>query len=87
MSLGPLSPLIAQSLSPYPPAMPDLDRYHRQILLPGIGEAGQRRLMGAHALVVGCGALGTMIIDALARAGVGRLRLVDRDLVELTSLG
>ena len=66
--------------------MPDLDRYHRQILLPGIGEAGQRRLMGAHALVVGCGALGTMIIDALARAGVGRLRLVDRDIVELTNL-
>lgn len=66
--------------------MPDLDRYHRQILLPGIGEAGQRRLLDSHALVVGCGALGTMIVDALARAGVGTLSIIDRDTVELTNL-
>jgi len=66
--------------------MGDLDRYHRQILLPGIGEAGQRQLLESHALVVGCGALGTMIADALARAGVGTLTIVDRDTVELTNL-
>ncbi len=66
--------------------MSDLDRYHRQILLPGIGETGQRRLLDAHALVVGCGALGTMIADALARAGVGTISIVDRDTVELTNL-
>ncbi len=66
--------------------MGDLDRYHRQILLPGIGETGQRRLLEAHALVVGCGALGTMIADALARAGVGTLTIVDRDTVDLTNL-
>ncbi|MHC4416797.1 MAG: ThiF family adenylyltransferase [Planctomycetota bacterium] len=66
--------------------MGDLERYHRQILLPAIGEAGQRRLLDAHALVVGCGALGTMITDALARAGAGALSVVDRDTVELTNL-
>lgn len=66
--------------------MTDLDRYHRQVLLPGIGEAGQRRLLDAHALIVGCGALGTMIADAMARAGVGTLTIVDRDTVELTNL-
>jgi len=63
-----------------------LDRYHRQILLPGIGESGQERLLGSHALIVGCGALGTSIADALARAGVGTLSIVDRDTVELTNL-
>jgi adenylyltransferase/sulfurtransferase len=66
--------------------MADPERYHRQILLPGIGEAGQARLMDAHALVVGCGALGSVIVDTLARAGVGTLSIVDRDTIELTNL-
>ncbi len=66
--------------------MTDLSRYHRQMLLPGIGEAGQRALTESHALIVGCGALGTIITDTLARAGVGRLTIVDRDIVELTNL-
>ena len=61
-------------------------RYHRQMLLDGFGEDGQRRLGASHALVVGCGALGTVICDLLARAGVGRLTIVDRDVVELTNL-
>jgi molybdopterin/thiamine biosynthesis adenylyltransferase len=64
----------------------DLARYHRQILLPGFGEAGQRRLLGSTALVLGCGALGSLIADMLARAGVGHLVIVDRDFVELTNL-
>ena len=64
----------------------NLERYHRQMLLPGIGEAGQRKLREAHALVVGCGALGTVIVDGLARAGIGTLTIVDRDIVELTNL-
>ena len=64
----------------------DMSRYHRQIILPGIGDAGQARLSSAHALVVGCGALGSVIIDALARAGVGRLTIIDRDIVESTNL-
>jgi adenylyltransferase/sulfurtransferase len=68
------------------PDQPDLSRYHRQMLLPGFGEAGQRRLLASTAVVLGCGALGTVIADALARAGVGHLRLVDRDFVELTNL-
>jgi molybdopterin/thiamine biosynthesis adenylyltransferase len=62
------------------------DRYHRQRLLPGIGDAGQERLAGAHALIVGCGALGCAAADLLARAGVGTLTIVDRDLVEATNL-
>jgi adenylyltransferase/sulfurtransferase len=63
-----------------------LARYHRQMLLPGIGEQGQQRLRDSHALVVGCGALGTVIVDSLARAGVGTITIVDRDVVELTNL-
>jgi len=63
-----------------------LTRYHRQILLPGFGEEGQRRLLGATVFVPGCGALGSLVADLLARAGVGRLILVDRDYVELTNL-
>ncbi|MBV6423782.1 MAG: hypothetical protein NAOJABEB_01590 [Steroidobacteraceae bacterium] len=64
----------------------DLSRYHRQLLLAGFGEAGQRRLAGSTAAVIGCGALGTTIADTLARAGVGHLVLIDRDFVELTNL-
>lgn len=66
--------------------MTDTPRYHRQMLLEGIGEAGQRSLRDSTALLVGCGALGTVIAELLTRAGVGRLRIVDRDLVELTNL-
>ncbi len=62
------------------------DRYHRQMLLPGIGPEGQERLARARALVVGCGALGSVIVDTLARAGVGALAIVDRDVVEVTNL-
>lgn len=64
----------------------DLARYHRQMLLAGFGEAGQRRLAASAAAVIGCGALGTTIADTLARAGVGRLVVIDRDFVELTNL-
>lgn len=64
----------------------DLERYHRQMLLPGFGEAGQRRLLNAKVLVVGCGALGTVIANMLARAGVGHLVIVDRDFIEITNL-
>jgi adenylyltransferase/sulfurtransferase len=63
-----------------------VDRHHRQRLVAGFGEAGQARLAGSHALIVGCGALGCVVADWLARAGVGRLTLVDRDVVELGNL-
>ncbi len=61
-------------------------RYHRQAILPDIGSAGQQRLQAASVLLVGCGALGCSIADTLARAGVGRLVIVDRDVVEITNL-
>src|ERR1039458_4291085 len=56
--------------------------YSRQILFPGIGEGGQEALLRSHAVVVGCGALGSFQAAALARAGVGRLTIIDRDYVE-----
>ena len=61
-------------------------RHHRQTLLPWVGEAGQSRLAAARVLVVGCGALGTTICELLARAGVGRIDVADRDVVEWTNL-
>ena len=64
----------------------DLSRYHRQMILPGIGEDGQQRLLGSTACVVGCGALGSVIADLLARAGVGHLVIIDRDFIEMTNL-
>lgn len=61
-------------------------RYHRQMLLGPVGRGGQERLGNGHAIVVGCGALGCVSGELLARAGVGRITLVDRDLVALTNL-
>ena len=66
---------------------PDLsERYSRQVLFPGIGVEGQQRLLAAHVAVVGCGATGSAIAVLLARAGVGRLRIIDRDYVEPSNL-
>src|SRR4051794_29599686 len=62
------------------------ERYSRQILFPGIGEEGQLKLLSAHVAIVGCGALGTFQAEALARAGVGRLTIIDRDYVEPSNL-
>jgi adenylyltransferase/sulfurtransferase len=64
----------------------DLSRYARQIIFPAWGEAGQRRLLDATVVVIGCGATGTVIANHLARAGAGRLRIVDRDFIELNNL-
>jgi molybdopterin-synthase adenylyltransferase len=66
--------------------MADIDRYARQVRFRELGEEAQRRLMESRALVCGCGALGTVIANTLARAGVGALRIVDRDFVETTNL-
>lgn len=62
------------------------ERYSRQIRFAGIGAEGQRRLAEACVAVVGCGALGSVQAELLARAGVGRLRLIDRDFVEWSNL-
>ena len=62
------------------------ERYSRQILFSGIGKAGQRQLLESRALVIGCGALGSAHAESLARAGVGKLRIADRDFVEASNL-
>ena len=62
------------------------ERYARQMILPGWGEEGQARLSQKSVTVIGCGALGSHIANHLARAGVGRLRLADRDFVEYSNL-
>jgi molybdopterin/thiamine biosynthesis adenylyltransferase len=62
------------------------ERYSRQILFPGLGEQGQQQLLDARVAVAGCGALGSFHAGALARAGVGFLRIIDRDYVELSNL-
>jgi molybdopterin-synthase adenylyltransferase len=63
-----------------------LERYARQILFSGIGEEGQLKLLQARAVIVGCGALGTVIANNLARTGVGHLVIADRDYIELNNL-
>jgi len=62
------------------------ERYSRQILFEGIGEAGQERLLGSSAVLVGCGAMGTAVANLLVRAGLGALRIIDRDFVEPSNL-
>ena len=62
------------------------ERYSRQILFPGIGAGGQRRLAAARLAIVGCGATGSALAALLARAGIGGLRIIDRDYVEASNL-
>jgi molybdopterin-synthase adenylyltransferase len=62
------------------------DRYSRQILFRGIGATGQRRLAEARIAIVGCGATGSALAGLLARAGIGTLRIIDRDYVEPSNL-
>jgi len=61
-------------------------RYARQIVLPEVGQSGQERLSAARVAVIGCGALGTVISNHLVRAGVGYIKIVDRDYIELHNL-
>jgi adenylyltransferase/sulfurtransferase len=63
-----------------------LEKYSRQILFAPIGEAGQRRLLSSTAVIVGCGAIGAAAANLLVRAGVGRVRILDRDFVEPSNL-
>ena len=65
---------------------PVFERYSRQILFSGMGEEGQQRLLASSAVIVGCGAIGASAAQLLARAGVGRLRVIDRDFVEPSNL-
>ena len=61
-------------------------RYSRQVSFQGIGKEGQASIRAASVCVVGCGALGSFQAEALARAGIGNLRLIDRDYVDYTNL-
>ncbi len=63
-----------------------LDRYSRQIIFPGIGKEGQRKLSSSYVVVIGCGALGSIISTSLVRAGVGKVRIIDRDFIEYHNL-
>ena len=62
------------------------DRYSRQVLFGGVGAGGQERLKRSSVAVVGCGATGTCVASLLARAGVGTMRIIDRDYVEPSNL-
>ncbi|MCW5647498.1 MAG: HesA/MoeB/ThiF family protein [Sphingopyxis sp.] len=64
----------------------ELDRYARQIILPAFGGAGQAKLKAAHVAVIGAGGIGCPAITYLAAAGVGRLTIIDDDVVELSNL-
>src|SRR4051812_19119947 len=63
-----------------------LERYSRQMRFPGIGKIGQQKLLASRVTLCGCGALGTVLANVLVRAGVGFLRIVDRDYVEPSNL-
>jgi len=73
---------MGDAVNPSPP----VDRYIRQIAYPPLGPEGQQRLADACVLICGCGGLGSTLASLLARAGVGRLRIIDRDVVETHNL-
>jgi adenylyltransferase/sulfurtransferase len=86
--MHPLSPDSVRTISSLhaSSAIDDQERYSRQMLFPGIGPQGQRKLAEAHVSIVGCGATGAAAASLLARAGIGTLTLVDRDFVEASNL-
>jgi adenylyltransferase/sulfurtransferase len=63
-----------------------LERYSRQMRFYGVGTEGQRKLLASHVTLCGCGALGTVLANVLVRAGVGHVRIVDRDFIEIHNL-
>jgi len=75
----------AEKLSYVTPPLDD-EKYSRQILFAGVGPRGQQRLLSAGAVIVGCGAIGAAVANLLTRAGVGQLRILDRDFVETSNL-
>ena len=80
------TPPSSDSAAPVGTTARQADRYSRQTLFAGIGPAGQERLRASTVAIVGCGALGTVLANNLARAGVGHLRIADRDFIEVNNL-
>jgi adenylyltransferase/sulfurtransferase len=66
--------------------MKDMARYEKHMLLNEIGKEGQKKLLASSVAIIGCGALGSIIANALTRAGVGKIKIIDRDYVELDNL-
>ncbi|HEX6218616.1 MAG TPA: HesA/MoeB/ThiF family protein, partial [Sphingomicrobium sp.] len=64
----------------------ELERYARHIVLPSVGGSGQARLKAASAVVIGAGGIGSAVIPSLAGAGLGRLTIIDDDVVEISNL-
>jgi adenylyltransferase/sulfurtransferase len=64
----------------------ELDRYARHIVLPQVGGVGQRKLKSASVAVIGAGGIGSAVVPALAGAGIGKLTIIDSDVVELANL-
>ncbi len=64
----------------------DLERYSRQIVLKKVGVLGQKKIQNAKVLVVGCGGLGTPVIDLLSRGGIGEIGMMDHDKVSISNL-
>ncbi len=77
---------MTENNSPLSPAASLPDRYARQTLFAGIGREGQNRLLASRVAIIGCGALGTVLANNLARAGVGHLTIADRDYLEANNL-
>ena len=65
---------------------PELERYSRQMLFEPIGPEGQGKLLGSRVVLIGCGGLGSVVANTLVRAGVGFMRIIDRDYLELNNL-
>src|SRR5580692_2569709 len=78
--------ITSATMTPESPPSLQPDRYSRQIRFTSLGREGQEQLAASTAVIVGCGALGTVQAALLARAGVGTLRLIDRDYVEESNL-
>lgn len=62
------------------------NRYSRQTMFPAIGDEGQEKLSNSHVVIIGCGALGTNIATFLVRAGIGEVKIIDRDFIEYHNL-
>ena len=63
-----------------------IERYSRQIVLKNIGVIGQKKIINAKVLVIGVGGLGCPVVEYLARAGVGKIGIVDNDKVSLSNI-